>query len=157
MSQNQKSKKPKFKLTENHKVWIGVIAVVLSFQFLTFTGFCYGELSYLSKRELLDRYLSVQSLNEDQKIKSAAKRGLDYPGCCNITQRQDVLARLLGFYNFKIEWYRENKIRPDKDKYRMGWSYMNSCGTKKISESHIGISKYFFDGMIKKNRKNWEN
>jgi len=87
MPQNQKLNHSKFKLRTKHKIWVILILAFLSVQFLNFTGFCYGELSYLSKREILDRHLfspDYSKLSEHEKVQKLKERGAEYPGCCTI-------------------------------------------------------------------------
>lgn len=114
----QPPKKPR-----SRKKWIWT-SIVLSFfllQFLNFSGFCYSDLRWYSKRQLVDIYLFGREgleMSEAAKIKKIAEeKGGIYPDCC----------RLNDTY-----W-------PDK-----GWSFWETV----FGERDYGLETHFPSGHV---------
>ncbi|SHG99570.1 hypothetical protein SAMN04488109_2811 [Chryseolinea serpens] len=145
--------------TKQHKKSALALAIILaSIQFLNFTGFCYSELRYLDRYELLDRFLFGPStaFTEDEKIQKIAIRGGEYPGCCRITPEKRFLNKILGYYFYNVESHFSDPDPRSSDtpKY-LTFSSINSCGTRVIHESGMPETQKSYDASVYSINKSW--
>lgn len=106
----------------NNKLKTAIIIILLIIQYLNFTGFCYSELRYLSKEELLKHLGAIYEEN---------------PNCCSLYDIKDrdmnyflnnFFAR--HFYGLVIITKRDITQYDDpKETYVRRWSYISSCGS----------------------------
>ncbi len=107
---------------KNNKVKTALIIILLTVEYLNFTGFCYSDGRYYSKEELLR--IGVGKIYEED------------PNCCSVYDIKDrdmnyflnnFFAR--HFYGLVIITKRDMTQYDDpKETYVRAWSYLSSCG-----------------------------
>ena len=158
------------------KKWLWLIiplAILLPVQFLNHTGFCYGEMRYLSEQELIDRFLfrkAGDDMGFEEKVEAAKHRpypgwasGIEYPSCCRIdkTNTGGFWRNFFGLYDSYLVYYfprSQEAIQGSHDKspYVDGGFYINACGKKSRDMGEIYTSKKVYDSATRHNLKKWK-
>ena len=128
-----------------------LLVPLVLFEYLNFTGFCYGQGRYYSDEELVDAAITynLSKYGSDPAIKkryeSIGELGRQNPECCTIHRYghwslDPIWVRAFGFYIVVVEvWYRVNETSGAASFYDSLVSF-DACGkivdTTGILESH---------------------
>jgi len=112
------------KFISNHPIKIILLIAFITIEYLNFTGFCYSEIRYLAKEELLKR--GMGEIYEEN------------PNCCAIFESPHFNSGMDNFLNsffgrhlfgMIANYAREKPLSSDHDyPYYSNHYYMTSCG-----------------------------
>jgi hypothetical protein len=123
-------------------------AAFLAFEFLNFTGFCYGGLRYLSDSQFQDIAIAHILTRQDARLESAGvpkERKETYssiadfkernPNCCHVYRWGHVLsegplwARLFGQYEAVVRvWYK--RTNGESKDFHDSYTFVSACGKR---------------------------
>lgn len=163
------------------RMLLGFLSIILIFQYLNWTGFCYDEQRYLSEEEIIDR--AVRLHFEDHAEKQNIYRNNPY--CCELMEstsvinNSNVLKLLYEFFivlivvpesinNFdsivdnilnchvnEVHFYYKNGHNKRLEKmYYMDIVGVNSCATKRRGNFGIDISEEEYRYNIERIKQN---
>ena len=160
------------------KTWLWIlipIAILLPLQFLTMTGFCYSEMRYLSKRELVDRVLFDSdfrkgsiTLTQEEKTRIAEDRySAKYPNFCKVNGRpfdlkgwESLLNSIVGLKFFEVECVYPRPVsdihEDSTEKFFWSYSSVDACATKIVDTSGSGATEKEYESFLRKNQNFWQ-
>lgn len=153
------------------KLLLLLVLVPVSLLSINFTllnqGFCYKEMSFLSKREMLDRVIFGQDfmqISENEKSEILSRRNyLGYPNNCRFTKKgvgvsefDHFMWSLVGKKLFSIEClsHRDPEQYSD-DPYYVSNFYIKSCGAQGDGAG-MSVTERVFNALMERNRNYWE-
>ncbi|MCB1782818.1 MAG: hypothetical protein KDI13_02380 [Alphaproteobacteria bacterium] len=160
----EKNKKPRRKW----KQWILFVffLIIGPTQYLNHTGFCYQEMRYLDKREIVDGFLfskkygrhievsNIRNMTLGEKKKIMKVRGIEtYPNNCRIQSINQNVIYL--FYNLEC-------VRPHPEKsenlyaFEVTYYSIDACGKKHNFMSEILTGEESYNIQIERNKKYWD-
>lgn len=158
-------KKPKASRREQ-LIWLGLALFFLALQPLNFSGFCYSDLRWYDKRELLDIYLFGKdglTMTEAEKIRKLKdeKDGV-YPDCCWIDDLPPYWDENTKYWNFPFGYYRlgletnfltnERKSEP----YLWGYHAIDACGKAGSWDVADTLDESYYKTHLEINKEYWE-
>lgn len=154
------------------KKWMFVIVLLFAFFLnaaLLDRGFCYSEMAFLSKRQMLDRSIfgpNADSIGQAEMAAILKRTNFDYyPNNCVFTNgsatatssSDEFIHGLLGkkFFGIECVYPRDASEYKDTPYYVSMWS-ISSCGSRSSDSFGEGISEQSFKAIIRNNAKFWE-
>ena len=147
-----------FVVFKKHPKKMLLLCAFLIFQFFNFTGFCYSEVRYLTKEELLKR--------------AGGKLYEENPYCCNVTYGHydkivfsnpvmDFIDTIFGYQKYGFEYVMSRKITQYEhdvppSPYSLGHGSINVCGSgghEEYSEQLTEVEYKKYTDMIKTARE----
>lgn len=149
-------------------MWFPFLTVFFLLQFLNFSGFCYSDLRWYSKRQLVDIYLfgpEGLKMTEAEKIKKLKEdQDGEYPDCCRTHKYFSVptfAEKLInGFLGSRIYEIEINSPDPDgsgpEEEYYTSWYSLTTCGGGGLDFYGEPINEDYYKFRLKMNQERWQ-
>lgn len=153
------------------KIWpfglVFALVLLIGFESLNFSGFCYRDLRWYDKRQLLDLYFfgpDAFSLSEAEKIRKLMeeKNGV-YPDCCWVGPsygaygKWSIIMAATGNQTYGLETHMLDKTIGATEPYYFQETAITSCGQKLPDSQGIGEDGKMYKAHLRLNRKKWNN
>jgi len=155
-------------LNRKKTIFFSVLFICLLFwQSLTLSGFCYGDMTWLSNQEIADRYLlmqyspkmSLKVASSEMHIKEIEALRKEHSGCCIVSNRfwsssglnELENSLLLNRHFFEVDEFVASNDKADKaEPYVQKETAVNACVTEFAEQWGAPLSAGEYDLGIKK-------